>query len=179
MKKSSLRATILRTASHLFYRQGYSNTGINQIIQEAGIAKSTLYQQFRSKEELLLEYLDETGVRTVEALRRAADGVADPKKKLLAIFDHLANLVTREEYYGCHFLNIVYEMPGNEIRIRAGIKKQKDAVRALFVEILTPVGRQELADEIYTLFEGALVGHKIHQAVWPIEAAKKSIARLF
>jgi AcrR family transcriptional regulator len=179
MKKTSLRTTILRTASHLFYKQGYSNTGINQIIQEAGIAKSTLYQQFRSKEELLLEYLDETGAMTIEALRRAAAGEADPKKKLPAIFDHLAGLAAQEGYYGCHFLNIVYEMPGDEVRVRAGIKRQKDAVRALFREVLTPLGRQELADEIYTLFEGALVGQKIHQDVWPIEAAKNTISRLF
>jgi AcrR family transcriptional regulator len=52
---------IVRTASRLFYRQGYSNTGINQIIEEAGVAKSTLYQQFRSKEDILLVYLEETG----------------------------------------------------------------------------------------------------------------------
>lgn len=204
MKKTSLRATILTTATRLFYKQGYSNTGINQIIEEAGIAKSTLYQQFESKEDLLLEYLDETGARTMEAFRRVAGGAAaggpaaggaaeaagggaaqaagggaaEAKRKLLAIFDHLASLVTREDYYGCQFLNIVFEMPGDEVRVRARIKKQKDEVRALFTEILTPVGRQELADEIYTLFEGALIGHKIHQEVWPIEAAKNAISRL-
>lgn len=178
MKKSSLRDNILRTASNLFYRQGYSNTGINQIIEEAGIAKSTLYQQFRSKEDLLIEYLDETGATTMDALRQAAAGQAQPKDQLIAIFDYLAGLVIQETYYGCHFLNIVYEMPGDEARIRARIKKQKDEVRALFAEILAPSGQQLMADEIYTLFEGALVGVKIHQDIWPIEAAKSGIEKL-
>ncbi|HEV2478357.1 MAG TPA: helix-turn-helix domain-containing protein, partial [Puia sp.] len=132
MKRTSARDNIVSTASRLFYKQGYSNTGINQIIEEAGIAKSTLYQWFRSKEELLLVYLEETGKMTMEGLRDAAATASTPKEKLLAIFDHLAGLVVRPEFYGCHFLNIVYEMPDGNQRARAHIKKQKDAVRSLF-----------------------------------------------
>jgi hypothetical protein len=44
MKRPSVGDHIVRTASRLFYKQGYSNTGVNQIIAEAGIAKSTLLQ---------------------------------------------------------------------------------------------------------------------------------------
>jgi AcrR family transcriptional regulator len=51
----------MQTAARLFYQNGYSNTGINQIIEVAGIAKSSLYQHFRSKEDLLIAYLEETG----------------------------------------------------------------------------------------------------------------------
>lgn len=56
-------------------------------------------------------------------------------------------------------------MPDGDERARSQIKKEKDAVRSLFVELLTPVHREPLADEIYTLFEGALIGHKIHNDV--------------
>jgi len=61
MRKIPVRAAIIKTASRLFYQQGYSNTGINQIIAEEGIAKSSLYQHIRSIEDLLLTYLEETG----------------------------------------------------------------------------------------------------------------------
>jgi len=178
MKRSSARDSIVSTASRLFYKQGYSNTGINQIIEEAGIAKSTLYHLFRSKEDLLLVYLDETGKTTMEGLRKAAANGSTPKEKVLAIFDYLAELAGRPEFYGCHFLNIVYEMPDGEERARAQIKKQKDAVRSLFAELLLPVRQELLADEIYTLFEGALIGHKIHNAIWPITSAKNTLGRM-
>ena len=178
MKRSSARDSIVSTASRLFYKQGYSNTGINQIIEEAGIAKSTLYQWFPSKEDLLLVYLEETGKTTMEGLRNAAAGGSTPKEKILAIFDHLAGLVDRPEFYGCHFLNIVYEMPDGDQRARVQIKKQKDSVRSLFFELLSPVRQEPLADEIYTLFEGALIGHKIHNEIWPILSAKNTIRRM-
>jgi hypothetical protein len=93
---------------------------------------------------------------------------------VLAIFDHLASLVADAEFYGCHFLNIVYEMPEAEERARVQIKKQKDLVRDLFAELLVPVGKQGLADALYTLFEGALIGHKIHRDGWPIAAARRA-----
>jgi AcrR family transcriptional regulator len=177
MKRISARASIVSTAARLFYRQGYSNTGINQIIEEAGIAKSTLYQLFRSKEDLLLVYLDETGKATLEALQNAAATGSTPKEKILAIFDYLTGLVAGPEFHGCHFLNIVYEMPDGDKRARAHIKKQKDAVRAFFAGLLTPGDQQLLADEIYTLYEGALMGHKIHDEVWPILSAKNMVER--
>ena len=126
MKKPTARDAIVKTAARLFYKQGYSNTGINQIIEEAGVAKSTLYQRFRSKENLLLTYLDETGAATITALSNAASSATTPKEKLLAIFDYLEEMTTQPEFYGCHFLNIVYEMPEGEERARQQIKKQKD-----------------------------------------------------
>jgi AcrR family transcriptional regulator len=178
MKRPSARDSIVNTASRLFYKQGYSNTGINQIIEEAGIAKSTLYQLFKSKEDLLLVYLEETGRMTIEGLRTAAAGGTTPKEKIVAIFDHLESLVAKPEFFGCHFLNIVYEMPDGEVRARTQIKIQKDAVRSLFVELLAPNRQEKLADEVYTLFEGALVGQKIHNAIWPIASAKNTLGRM-
>ena len=178
MKSPSARESIVSTASRLFYKQGYSNTGVNQIIEEAGIAKSTLYQLFRSKEDLLIVYLEETGKKTAEALRQAAEGQDAPREKVIAIFDFLEVLVTQPAFYGCHFLNIIYEMPDGEKRVRAQIKKQKDVVRGLFAEFLAPVRQEQLADEIYTLFEGALIGHKIHNANWPIASAKNTLLRI-
>ena len=178
MKSISAREAIINTAARLFYRQGYTNTGINQIIEEAGIAKSTLYQHFRSKEELLLSYLEEAGVTTMEGLREATKKGKTPHEKLIGVFDYLEELVKRKDFYGCHFLNIVYEMPDEEEKAREVIKKQKDSVRMLFTEILAPIQKQEMADEIYTLFEGALIAHKVHNDPWPIVSARNVVRRL-
>ncbi|WPU94787.1 TetR/AcrR family transcriptional regulator [Mucilaginibacter sabulilitoris] len=178
MKRNQARECIIKTASLLFYKQGYSNTGINQIIDEAGIAKSTLYQHFRSKEDLLIAYLEETGVLTLKALKDAAQSGTTPLEKLVAIFDYLEKLVGMDEFYGCHFLNIVYEMPNREERAREQIRRQKNLVRNLLGTIIEPLNKPELADEIYTLFEGALIAHKVHGANWPIRSAKNAVLQL-
>jgi AcrR family transcriptional regulator len=178
MKRKAIREMLLSTAAKLFYKQGYSNTGINQIVEEAGVAKSSLYQHFNTKEDLLLAYLEETGAQTMAALQDAASKHKQPKVQVVAIFDYLEELVKQPELYGCRFLNIVYEMPCNNDHLRVKIKAQKDSVRALFSQILLPINKESLADELYTLFEGALIGNKIHQDVWPIMAARNTVQKL-
>lgn len=172
MKKRSVRNRIIVTATRLFYKQGYSNTGINQIIEEADISKSSLYQHFESKEDLLVAYLEATGEHTIQVLRSAAADEHTPKTKVIAIFNYLEGLVQQREWYGCHFLNMVYELPEDAVRIKAQVKKQKDKVRGLFAEILAPLEREGLADEVYTIFEGALIGNKVHGSPWPVTKAK-------
>ena len=177
-RKNAIRQTIVDTASRLFYKQGYGNTGINQIIEESGVVKSSLYSAFSSKEDILMIYLETSGAETDLALKTASDKFKDTKKKVLAVFDYLEKLVQQKEYYGCNFLNIISEIPQDAERIRKQIKKQKTGVRKLFRDILEPIGKEELADELYTLFEGALIGNKVHGELFPIVSARKMAERL-
>jgi hypothetical protein len=122
--------------------------------------------------------LEETGAGTLCLLKQASEGYETPKDKILAIFDYLKVLVLNNDFYGCHFLNIVYEMPQDAVRIREQVKKQKDGVRELFWEILKPEDKELLADEIYTLFEGALIGNKVHNDHWPVISARNIVDKL-
>ena len=54
------RTRILAAAKTLFGRQGFNATSINELRAEARVSKRTLYQQFVSKDELVLAYLDES-----------------------------------------------------------------------------------------------------------------------
>src|ERR1700733_7511924 len=139
MRKNAIRQDVIDTASRLFYKQGYANTGINQIIEESGVVKSSLYASFRSKEDILMAYLETAGVATDEALKTASDKFEDPKDKVLAVFDYLVDLVQQKEYYGCNFLNIISEIPKDAERVRNQIRKQKNGVRNLFTNILKPI----------------------------------------
>ncbi|WP_345952882.1 TetR/AcrR family transcriptional regulator [Mucilaginibacter sp. PAMB04168] len=177
-RKNAVRQTIIDTASRLFYKQGYLNTGINQIIEESGVVKSTLYTAFRTKEDILMEYLIQSGAATDEALKTAADKGKDPKAKILSVFDYLIKLVQEKDFNGCNFLNLISEVPMDAERVVKQIQKQKNGVRALFSGILESVEKESLADEIYILFEGALIANKVHHKVWPVESAKKIAEKL-
>ncbi|PWV51562.1 TetR/AcrR family transcriptional regulator [Chitinophaga sp. S165] len=176
-RKNAVREAIVDTASRLFYQQGYVNTGINQIIEESGVVKSSLYQGFRSKEDILMAYLESAGAATDEALLNATRQYEEPQRKILAVFDYLINLVQQSDYYGCNFLNIISEIPKDAERVRNQIKKQKDGVRNLFRSILAPIDKGHLADEIYILFDGALIANKVHGEIWPVTTAR-SMAQL-
>src|SRR5882757_5797389 len=98
-RKNAIRHTVIDTASRLFYKQGYANTGINQIIEESGVVKSSVYTAFRTKEDILMAYLETAGAATDKALQDAADQKDTPKEKVLAIFDFLTGLTQEKEYY--------------------------------------------------------------------------------
>ena len=177
-RKNSIRQTIVDTASRLFYQQGYVNTGINQIIEESGVVKSSLYTAFRTKEEILMAYLETAGAATDAALKAAADKHTKAKDKVLGVFDYLVEMVQQKDYYGCNFLNIISEIPQDAETVRKQIKKQKNGVRRLFADILKPIQKEELADEIYVLFEGALIGNKVHGEIWPVTTAREVVNKL-
>ncbi|EMY14822.1 transcriptional regulator, TetR family [Leptospira weilii str. Ecochallenge] len=46
---TGVRERILDTATSLFYKQGFSNTGMRQIIQESNSVAASLYDHYPSK----------------------------------------------------------------------------------------------------------------------------------
>lgn len=174
---SDTRQKLVDTAAKLFYTQGYTSTGINQIIKEAEVAKDSLYKHFPSKEDLLVEYLAITAKATNEAIHGTIAGIEKPKDKILAIFDFLTKFSKSVQCEGCNFLNIASEVPKENTRIRNLIKAQKDYVRNVFKEIL-PASKKDLADQIYILFDGALVSTRVQGNTWPIVAAKRVVEKL-
>ena len=53
IEKDSLRQTIMDAAWDLFYKKGYENTTINDIIRQAGTSKGGFYYYFKAKDALL------------------------------------------------------------------------------------------------------------------------------
>ena len=56
---SKPRQRVLETVARLFHQQGYNATGVNQIVTESGVVKSSVYQNFGSKEGIAIAYLNE------------------------------------------------------------------------------------------------------------------------
>ena len=172
------RDRIVNTASRLFYKQGYNSTGINQVIKEADVAKASLYQYFPSKEDLLLEYLKLTSVATNQTLQAVVEKHKTPKAKALGLFDFLLQFTKQKEFHGCNFLNIASEIPKDNEKVRSLIRKQKNSIRNLFASILKPAGKEQLADEMYVLFDAALISSKVYDDGWPVKSARKIAEKL-
>ena len=54
----SLRDRILDTALTLFYREGVHAVGVDLVVKESGIAKTSLYRHFGSKDALVAAFLE-------------------------------------------------------------------------------------------------------------------------
>jgi AcrR family transcriptional regulator len=108
---SDARARILRSAYRLFSNQGIVRVGVDKIVTDSGCAKATLYNNFSSKTDLALAFLEEreqiwTRGWLEEKVRRRT---SDPEKRLLAIFELFGAWFQRKDFEGCSFINVLLE----------------------------------------------------------------------
>jgi len=184
MKSSLIRDNIIETATHLFYKNGYNLTGINEVIKEAGIAKATLYSHFKSKEDLCIAYLQYKNAAFVKEIAAFTSKAPRGNDTLLSLFDFLSIFYNQNDFNGCWCVKTIAEIPQDNVKIRAEIQKQKlefiDFINELVVEntALTSEDSQGLAHQIYLLYEGAVAESHIHKAAWPIAAARAICQRI-
>jgi len=174
MKKkiSDPRQRLLDTATELFYNQGYHATGINQVIQEAGVARASLYLHYESKETLLLAFLQQRHTDWMAGLKRFTDTATKPKEKIQAAFDFLSDNNEKEHFRGCAFLNILSETTDKDTAVLNVIQDHKKDLRAFLGDILHKE-KQAVKDHIYLLFESAIVESQLYRNQWPVQEAKK------
>lgn len=179
--KLPVKERLVETASQLFYEKGYNRTGINEILEKAEVAKASMYQHFRSKEEICLAYLQRMDEQFIMELKEYLNKKAAGKERVIGLFDFLKEFYYRDGFRGCWCLNTVSEIPKDDEQINGEIKKQKNSFRAfiqkLVRENLQVDNEKRLADRLYLLYEGAIVESQVHMEVWPIEEGGQ-IARM-
>ena len=182
MKETGVKEKILETASRLFFEQGYNLTGINQIIEEADIARGSLYNHFKSKNDLLMSYLRESEVRYFAKLDAFLRPIKDPRKKLLAVFDFRMGLQQQYNFAGCRFIKLGAEVSRDQTDVLAMLashkRRFKEVIRSLAneVEIKAPFTADTLAETMYLLIEGASVIGSLEKNDVHFKEARKVIS---
>jgi AcrR family transcriptional regulator len=180
----SVREQIIETATRLFYDQGYNLTGINQIIEEAGVAKASLYYHFPSKEDLCVEYLKRRYEIWSAMLATFLDGVTDPKKTIIKTFECRSQFLIDTNYGGCSYIKIISELPQRGEKINKQVILQKEKQRQVFIgqvkkiKSITHSSARDLANTIFLLFDGGTVQCQVYRDLWPMDSAIKALKSL-
>ncbi len=155
----SRRDHLVDTALEMFCRDGFHATGIDKILAQAGVAKMTLYNHFRSKDELILAVLRRRDERFRRAFVRAVERrAAAPRERLLAIFDALEEWFCRNDFTGCTFINASAEYTAQDDPIHALSAEHKRLVEAYIRELAEAAEAADpdaLARSLMLLVEGA------------------------
>src|ERR1700752_1373575 len=114
-KRPPPRERLPAASDELFYRDGVQSTGIDAVIEKAGVAKGSLYYIFGGKDGLVAAYLRGRLDKWRQLVQAAqSDAADDPDAKILAVFDAIADYVALPEYRGCPFYNAAAEAPTGE-----------------------------------------------------------------
>jgi AcrR family transcriptional regulator len=108
----TVRERLLVAADELFYAEGITAVGVEKIRATAGVAKSSLYEHFTSKDQLVAAYLERRSLVWREHLR-AALSAADPtaQEQLTTVFAELGRWFELPGFRGCPFINAAAELP--------------------------------------------------------------------
>ena len=151
---------LLDTALRLFNRDGYHATGIDKILAEAGVAKMTLYNHFKSKDELILATLRLRDSRWRDWFVAAVEArAATPSGRLLAAFDTLEEWFAQADFNGCMFIRAAGEFADSEDPIHAACAEHQRKVFDYLLGLAEAAGAArpaQLARSLMLLVEGAI-----------------------
>jgi AcrR family transcriptional regulator len=171
--EASARERLLLAADRLFYEEGIHSVGIDRVIEQAGVAKASLYKNFGSKDELVRAYLDRRHAARQRRINDKLAGLTDPGERILAVFDVLADISSQPGFRGCAFVNASAEAPAGSSVAEASANSRA-WVRSLFVELALAAkvtDPDELAARLVLLYDGATVGGQMdHDATAAVRA---------
>ena len=182
MRRSEIRDHLLETALRLFNQHGYTATGIDLIIAEAGVAKTTLYRHFDTKEDLILAALERQDEQARDAMRAFVEQrTSDPVGRLLATFDCLEAWFRDERFRGCPFVSAAGEHKDTANPVFRAAALHKRLTLAYFEELAHAARFAEpkrIAAEINVLHEGATAVAQMTRTAEPARQAKRMAAQL-
>ncbi|MFD9335852.1 TetR/AcrR family transcriptional regulator [Streptomyces sp. NPDC060028] len=174
MDDEEARIRLLDAAEALFYADGIQAVGMDRIRAESGVPLKRLYRVFPAKESLVIAYLERRDHLWMTSLRDCVTGAPDP---VAAVFDWLAQWFSEPDFRGCAFLNAYGELGAGPAGILDLVRRHKAQLRALLAELAGP-GRDELADQLLILVEGATVVAALDPGPTPARRAGEAAAAL-
>ena len=182
--EASARDRLLDAAGRLFYADGIAATGINAVTAEAGVARMSLYNNFASKDELVLAYVGARQQEWLDLYQSRVDATSDAQGGVLAVFDAYldhAELGYQHGFRGCGLLNAAAELPVGSPG-REAVRRHKEQVEVILTghlqQITTPQRAVELAEHCSLLLEGAMARAGLEGQSDRLEHAKQIAAGL-
>ena len=178
MRQSGARDRLLQTASRLFQERGFSEVGINEIIEKAETAKASFYQHFKSKTELCEAWLQEVHRRSEEMRNSILEGPGDSVEKVDRYFQGLEEFLAASDFRGCPYSNTGAVVDEGCCGIRRQIESHKASIRDFFRDLARGFTANsdraaEVGDALFLVFSGASIEAQNLRTLWPLRSARR------
>lgn len=163
---AEVREKILSTACKLFYERGVRAVGVDLVVAEAGVAKTSLYRHFGTKDDLIAAFLAREDKDFWGTWDRVAQDNADAAAELDAHLGWIGERVGRPNYRGCPQINVAAEFPEADHPARKVATTHKRELRRRLAGIAARLGvarADELAGQLAVLINGAFVSSPIFE----------------
>jgi AcrR family transcriptional regulator len=155
-RSHAARARALTVASALFYAHGVRAVGMEQIVEESGVAKTTIYRHFPNKDALVEAFLKKEDVEFWSQWDAVTATARTPAEQLDALCEWVAARVTRDGYRGCPQVNVAAELADPAHPARLVARRHKAEMHRRLAALCEGLPCPEtVAMQIALLFDGA------------------------
>jgi len=159
--ESEVRQRILDTASSLFYNRGVRAVGVDLVVAESGVAKTSLYRHFGTKDDLIVAFLEREDTEFWAQWDEVAAAHADdPAGEIEAHMRWIGKRLARANYRGCPQINVAAEFAEADHPAREVARRHMQALRKRLAELARRLGvprPNDLAAQLGVLVNGAFV----------------------
>jgi len=166
----STRQRFIDTANDLFFQHGFHAVGLDQIIERVGVTKTTFYNHFESKDNLIIAVLHERDrqetTEWLAIIRQRGGGT--PRGELLALFDLLEDWLAASDFRGCMFLKAASEFPSPSDPVHQAAMTHSASLFNEIEERTTAMGARDpaaLARQLMLVLAGAILSREASGAV--------------
>lgn len=175
---SGTKQRLIEAGLKRFYRDGFRNVGLDQILADVGISKTAFYKHFDSKEDLMLAVLVDHDRWMQEEFRQQVRARGrTPLAQLRALFDVVENLLNSDDFQGCIFVNASIEFPLPHEPAHIAAARSKQSMEDIVEELATAAGAPDpraLAQALCLIMEGAYVTRHVTGNRKTIEIARRA-----
>ena len=185
------RELILAKGSQVMTRRGYHGTGVQEIVQAAGIPKGSFYHYFASKEDFALQALAFTYQPRLQRYAEAlGNPTLSPRTRILAYYSELLAHFSQQERleYHCFIGSLSFEM--NELLPAIGAQVEAILQESALIlqrcleqaqaagELAADEDCANLAAFIANAWQGVLTRLKVGSQTRPVEEFVKRLELL-
>ena len=184
MKKGEeSRQRLIECAAELFWKNGYSATGISEILKQTGLPKGSFYFYFKSKDDLATAVTDYYQKILLEQFRSSSQG-NDWESFIEEIFDYLFGRATGQTFAGCPYavmgMETALSKPAVASVFMEGLKKFEQIFQeVLLYSGLSPDHAKILSQRMLSIYQGYLLLGRISNNTFFLKNARKNMLEMY
>jgi TetR/AcrR family transcriptional regulator, transcriptional repressor for nem operon len=182
MVRETTKQKVLEVGAEIIHLKGFNHTGIQEVLQAAGVPKGSFYNYFKNKEDFGLHVIDHfIGVFSAVVEPVIEDPSLPPLEKIRGMLDLFIEFFRGRDFsYGCPVGNLAQEMGDLSPAFREKLNEAFDSMADIYMsliregqsngEISERIHAEDTAYFIVTSWHGALGHMKIKRSTQPLES---------
>ena len=184
MKKGEeSRQRLIECAAELFWKNGYSATGINEILKQTGLPKGSFYFYFKSKDDLASAVTEYYQKILLEQFQSSSQG-NDWESFIEEIFDYLSVRTSGQTFAGCPYAVMGMETALSKPAVASVFMEGLKKLEQIFQKVLLYSGLPQdhaaiLSRRMLSIYQGYLLLGRINGDLSYLKNAEKNMIEMY